>query len=38
MTDKNHNETRPEDVHEVTILFEAREAKFDQNFMVCEGA
>ena len=26
-------ETRPEDVHEVTILFEGSEAKFDQNFM-----
>ena len=26
-------ETRPEDVDEVTILFEGSEAKFDQNFM-----
>lgn len=26
-------ETRPEDVNEVTILFEGSEAKFDQNFM-----
>ena len=34
VTDKKiTHETRPEDVHEVTILFEGSEAKFDQNFM-----
>ncbi len=34
VTDKEiTQETRPEDVHEVTILFEGSEAKFDQNFM-----
>ena len=34
VTDKKITpETRPEDVHEVTILFEGSEAKFDQNFM-----
>lgn len=34
VTDKKINhETRPEDVHEVTILFEGSEAKFDQNFI-----
>ena len=33
VTDKKiTQETRPEDVHEVTILFEGSEAKFDQNF------
>lgn len=33
VTDKEiTQETRPEDVHEVTILFEGSEAKFDQNF------
>ena len=34
VTDKEiTQETRPEDVHEVTILFEGSEAKFDKNFM-----
>ena len=34
VTDKEiTQETRPEDVHEVTVLFEGSEAKFDQNFM-----
>lgn len=34
VTDKKiTHETRPEDVHEVTILFEGSEAKFDKNFM-----
>ena len=34
VTDKKITpETRPEDVHEVTILFEGSEAKFDKNFM-----
>ena len=34
VTDKEiTQETRPEDVNEVTILFEGSEAKFDQNFM-----
>lgn len=34
VTDKKiTHETRPEDVHEVTILFEGSEAKLDQNFM-----
>ena len=33
VTDKKITpESRPEDVHEVTILFEGSEAKFDQNF------
>lgn len=33
VTDKKITQkTRPEDVHEVTILFEGSEAKFDQNF------
>ena len=34
VTDKKiTHESRPEDVHEVTILFEGSEAKFDKNFM-----